>query len=573
MLVWRQRQVSDENQTLLNHPQKSAIPDVLWRFLTSRLSSQADLNKILNPTLADLKDPFLLKDMDKAVERLIQAYKAEEKICIYADFDLDGASGLAVLYDAFTHLGFENVIFYQPKRLSEGYGFHPHAVEDLQKQSVGLIITVDVGITSLAAFEKAQELGVDVILTDHHLPGEQLPKAFCIVNPNQPLCTSGLGYLCGAGVAFYLVRALYRKLVEFEMITKERFDLKSVLDFFCIGTLTDMVPLVDDNRVLVKHGLNALEKTQRPGLKVLLEELDLGGKDLSSQDVSIKFAPKLNALSRMESDTLPIHIYLENDHDRAKSIVKKILKNNETRQTLQQEAVILAEELLKSWPYKDFVYVSSDQFHRGVIGLIATKIANERHCPVFIGSKNTEGVIVGSSRLPPGSEEHLVDALTAADSVLTRYGGHAAAAGFELHESSETEFIKKLDTYFQDIKTEKRPVVIEYDTSAQVRDLSEGLFKWYNFLGPYGVGFPIPLFRFQKLELMQLKTIKGGHIKMVFKDQHQKVDVLYFSPAEKKVSILTVGHLYDVVGEIQMNYFNHSKTVQILLKDVKPYEV
>lgn len=570
MVVWK------EKPTLirLDDQHKNAIPDMLWRFLSCRLESSEDLNEILNPTLSGLKDPYLILNMDKAVDRLVQAYKANEHICIYADFDLDGASGLAILYDSFTKMGFKNLSYYQPKRLSEGYGFHPHAVEDLHHQGISLIVTVDVGITSIAAGEKAAELGVDVILTDHHLPGSQLPKAYCVVNPNQKDCTSGLGYLCGAGVGFYLVRALMRKLIEENCLEKNQLDLKEQLDFFCIGTLTDMVPLIGDNRILVKHGMKVLENTKRPGLKYLLSELDLVGRELSSQDVAIKFAPKLNALSRMESDVLPIQIYLEKDEIAAKKIVSKILKNNQTRQNLQQAGIQISDSALKSWTEADFIYLSSTEFHRGIIGLIATKLANEKNIPVFIGSINDEGVIVGSSRLPPGYEGSLVDALAFSTKSLNRHGGHAAAAGFELNQDNEKFFIDKLKEFFTLQKKEHRPIVMEFDSSAQISDLNQNTFKWYHFFGPYGVGFVTPLFKFSGLELFSLKEIKGGHLKMVFKESNssKKSDVLFFSPPKAKASQLQIGKKYDLLGEIQMNYFNNSQSIQILLKDFKIYE-
>lgn len=567
MIIWKEREVL----THLDLTKKNAIPELLWRFLSRRVENEPQLDSILNPTVSQLADPFKIKNMDKAVDRILQAYKNNEKICIYADFDLDGASGLAILFESFTKLGFKNLVYYQPKRLSEGYGFHPHAVEDLKKDGVQLIITVDVGITSFAAFEKAKEVGVDVILTDHHLPAGRLPDAYCVVNPNQKECDSGLGYLCGAGVGFYLLRALYRKLLEQNLITKEQFDLKEVLDFFCIGTLTDMVPLVEDNRALVKHGMKVLEQTKRPGLRYLLRELDLENRELSSQDVAIKFAPKLNALSRMESEILPIHIYLEKDENRAQEIVAQMMKNNLTRQSLQHEAVQLAEEQLKNWKYDDFIYLSSDQFHRGIIGLVATKVANDRNVPVFVGSLNNEGVIVGSSRLPHGYESNLVEALHSSSEVLTRHGGHAPAAGFELLKVNEDRFIQKLSDYYERMKKEPKPLVLEYDSVAEIKELTPQTFKWYQFLGPYGTGFGTPLFRFSKLELVQLKEIKGGHLKMVFRDSSKvnKADVLYFSPLKEKAQTLEVGQEYDLLGEIQMNYFNNRSSVQILLKDFR----
>lgn len=509
--------------------------------------------------------------MSNAVERIVQAYKANEKICIYADFDLDGTSGLAILKQGLDKIGLKSVSYYQPKRLSEGYGFHAEAVEELQSSGVSLIITVDVGITSFKAFERALELNVDVILTDHHLPAEQLPKAYTVVNPNQKDCRSGLGYLCGAGVAFYLLRAVKRAFFDDPALPKNEWDLKEVLEFFCIGTLTDMVPLIGDNRVLVKYGLKALATTDKPGLKSLLEALKLDGRELTSQDVAIRFAPKLNALSRMESDILPAHIYLETDYKKSEKMVYRILENNETRQSLQGEAEARAFRMLENWNEPDFVFVSSTLFHRGIIGLIATKLSQHFNRPAFVGSENSEGMIVGSSRTPPGSEISLVAAMKGAESVLNRFGGHAAAAGFELPAKNQNLFSEKLQLYFQTIKTQEQAVEIDFDTVAELSEVNTNVMKWYDFIGPFGVGFNIPLIKFDQVSLNSIKELKGGHFKLNFSDsaQNHKVDGLMFSPSERLKNALNLGAKYQILSELQWNYFNGRKTIQLLIRDLK----
>lgn len=567
MAVWK-----DKSKNISTSDSSKPYPELIAKLLNARGYDDSQIESILNPKLSVLKDPFLLLGMDKAVERIKQAYLNNQKICIYADFDLDGTSGLGILKQALENLGFKDVSYYQPKRLSEGYGFHPHAVEELKTIGIDLIITVDVGITSHKAFEKANELNIDVILTDHHLPSETLPNAYCVINPNQKACASGLGYLCGAGVAFYLARALKRTFAEDPLLPKKEWDLKDLLDLFCIGTLTDMVPLVDDNRVLVKHGMVVLQSTQKVGLQALLEALELTGRTLSSQDVSIKFAPKLNALSRMESDILPIHIYLEKDLAHARSMVDQILKNNQTRQSLQSNAEGKAFELLKGWDKEDFVFVSSEEFHRGIIGLIATKLSQEFNRPAFVGSQNSEGMIVGSGRLPAGHESSLVDALGFAQISLNRFGGHSAAAGFELPASNKENLILSLEKFYHQLKLEKREVEIDFDVTAQLSDLNSHFMKWYDHIGPYGVGFTTPLFRFNNLNLNKINELKGGHLKVQFWDEKSSMDALLFSPSTTQREILQTGRMYDILGEIQWNYFRNKQSVQILIKDLKVSE-
>lgn len=554
-------------------------PDLIARVLAARNLDSEQIKDLLNPQLSRLHDPYLLLGMRKAVDRLVQAYKTQEKICIYADFDLDGTSGLAILKNGLEAMGFQSVAFYQPRRLSEGYGFHAEAVEELKNLGISLIVTVDVGITSFKACEKAQELGVDVILTDHHLPAEKLPEAFVVVNPNQKGCTSGLGYLCGAGVAFYLLRALKRALSSgssdgsYQAISPQAvsFDLKEVLEFFCIGTLTDMVPLVEDNRILVKHGLVSLTKTTKPGLKALLEALHLGDRELTSQDVAIRFAPKLNALSRMESDILPIQIYLETDSKKAQQMVSTVLENNQTRQTLQGDAESKALKMLDGWNEPDFVFVSSEFFHRGVVGLIATKLSQTFNRPAFVGSQNSEGMIVGSGRTPAGSEVSLVSALSFAEKKLNRFGGHAAAAGFELHQQNQEHVIADLKRYFQELKTHHQPLEIEFETTAELNEIEAQAMKWYDFLGPFGVGFHVPIVRLKPVYLQSKKELKGGHLKLSLSnaERSQFIDALLFSPTQKIVDQIQVGSDYEVLTELQWNYFRNNKTIQLLIKDLK----
>ena len=286
-----------ENQEGSTASLEAAWPRPLKELLLNRgFTNDQHVDTFFSPNIQNLKDPFLIMGMDKACERLTQALEKNEKICIYADFDLDGTSGCALLKKALLLLGYQNVMAYQPRRLKDGYGFHAHVVEDLKKQNVDLILTCDVGITAFKACEKANELGVDVIITDHHLPAGELPKALVVVNPNQTGDTSGLGYLSGAGVAFTLMRGLKRVLTDKKLGAPEKLNLKDLLDCFTIATLTDMVPLVEDNRVLVQMGLKSLAQTTRPGLAALLAALNLSGKTLTSSDVAIRFAPKLNAL-------------------------------------------------------------------------------------------------------------------------------------------------------------------------------------------------------------------------------------------------------------------------------------
>lgn len=568
------------HETSLNTNSSLKPPELIERLLISRGIENQFWSDLFEPKLSGLKDPFALKGMDRAVERLLSAFEEDEKICFYADFDLDGTSGLALTKTAFEKFGFSNLSFYQPRRLKEGYGFHAEAVRELAALDVKVIITIDVGITSHAACTVAQELGVDVILTDHHLPSETLPLAYTIVNPNQGDCPSKLGYLSGAGVAFYLIRALRRKMVERNFSNKitekiKAWDIKEILDVFTIATLTDMVPLIEDNRVLVKHGLMALKHTKRPGLRELIKKLNFDGKDLTSSDVGIRIAPKLNALSRMDSEILPIHIYVEQSAADAVRLVEKMFDSNQDRLDLQSYAEGKAEELLKEWNQDQFIFIFSDQFHRGVIGLVATKLAQSYNKPTFIGSLNSEGIIVGSSRQPDDSNTSLVDALSFSGDALNRSGGHYSAAGFELNVKNADKFIQKLKQFY-DLEKKNSVHKTEYDLEAHFSDVNENYLRWHYSLGPFGVGFPEPIYRFNQLRLVALRELKGGHLKLNFVEdsggQVIAVDALCFSPKEKVKAMIKENHFYDVLGEVQKNFFRGKVSVQILVKDIMEAE-
>lgn len=532
------------------------------------------IQNFLYPKLAELKSPFLLKNMDRAVERMAEAFLKREKICIYADFDLDGTSGLALLSEGLKALGYEQLVRYQPKRLSEGYGFHASVVEDLKREGVSLIVTVDVGITALAAAAKAREVGVDVIITDHHLPGDALPDVLAIVNPNHGGDTSGLGYLSGAGVAYYFLRALMRTFADREDLPSPKVDLRALLDFFTIATLTDMVPLVDDNRILVKEGLKALSQTKRPGLRALIEKLNLP-ESLTSQDVAIRFAPKLNALSRMESGVLPIDLMLCEDQILARELVGRVMENNETRVQLQSEAEKLAMELLAGWTEPNFVFVASEKFHRGVIGLIATKLSQSFNRPAFVGSlQESDQMIVGSSRLPNGHEGSLVEALTSCAEHLTRFGGHAAAAGFELKASSVPAVVAQLSEYYRE-QSQIKEFEQLYDLELALAEVQTGFMNWYDVLGPFGAGFEVPVVRFNRLRIEEWKEVKGGHIKVKMSPtgggaKAVSWDGMLFSPSARHKELLAAnGDTYDVLGELQWNFFGGRKRIQVLIKDLR----
>jgi len=541
-----------------------AMPLPIWNALQGRgFLTKESIENLFFPSLKDMQDPFSLKDMEKVCQRLFHALKNREKIAIYADFDLDGSSGLALLYEGLRGLGFQDLIIYQPKRLTEGYGLHVHAVEELASLGVQVIISVDVGITALEAAQKARDLGIDLVITDHHLPYEALPEAYAIINPNQKECTSNLGYLCGAGVAFFLLMGLKKTLKYFG--SESEFDLKNILDFFAIGTLTDMVPLISENRILTKHGLQRLSRTQRPALKALIDTLGFGSRNLTSQEVAIQIAPKLNALSRMETEYLPRDIFLETESKKAEGLVAHVLKTQEMRRSFQKNALEKAIFLKEELNQHGYIWVWSQNFHKGVIGLVATSLCGTYGVPVFVGTVTGDGEIVASARLPEESLLDLTQILEGGSSLLLRHGGHAQAAGFSLSIEKALLLDKYFAHYFRESVQGENSRNTFYDTLLKFTELTPSFMRWIESLEPFGKGFPYFEFLFQRVEVLKIRELKGGHLKFVLKQGQEVKDALIFSPGVMSRDI-RVGDVVDIIGEPKWNYFNGTKTIQIMIK-------
>lgn len=541
------------------------LPRALRAWLKVRgFNSESQIHNLLAPSLRDLKNPYLLDQMSIAVDRLWRAFIHEEKIAVYADFDMDGTPGLSLFFRGLRDLGFENLTWYQPLRLKEGYGVHQAALQKLKDEGVQVLVTVDVGITSNEAIHWAMSNGIDVILTDHHLPGPELPSALAIINPNKGTCQSGLGHLCGAGVAFYLLMALKMRMTEKGACPKQ-FDLKNYLDDFAIATLSDMVPLIDENRVLIKHGLQQLLRTQRPGLRALLNELGLANQpQLSSQDITMKFVPKLNALSRLERGLRPIEIFLEENESNAKEKVSQVVAFNQTRRDLQQQALAQVEgQNLLQGP---FVFDFSKDYHKGVIGLVANDLTQRFGWPSFIGFYDeAKQMIAGSARAPAGV--HLVEALQFCSAALTGFGGHAMAAGFQLEPSAVDLFQQKLAEYFKGFQPQ--PIKLTADLTVELRELNDDLLKWFEQIEPFGKDFEAPLFKLESILIREMRMLKGGHLKFKIEQGRASCEAIYFSPPVDLFSKLNgeAGPLTLIV-EMQRNFFRGQSRLQLLVHEV-----
>ncbi len=464
-----------------------------------------------------------------------------------------------ILTEGLRQLGFSQVVPVQPRRLREGYGFHQSLAQEMIDSGVQLIITVDVGITAVETVQWLADRKIDVILTDHHLPGPQLPPAHAIVNPNQGGCTSELGYLSGAGVGLYLLRALKSAFVHELQLSADGLVLKSHLDLYAIATISDMVPIRGDNWLLVKLGLLELSRTQRPAMQILLQKLGLYGLALTAEDVGLKIAPKLNALTRLDGKVRAQDLMWRAEREDQTALVNEALAANENRRDLQQGAIATVEGLIT--PDAKVVCAYSADFHKGVIGLVAQHVTKTYNLPAFIGSLQN-GKIVGSSRAPDATGFHLVEMMAEATALLERFGGHEKAAGFELKEEHWPDFVAKL----QEIAA--RPSLgaavkvnfIDFLIQTQ-RELSE-FFEWFPRLAPYGKDFASPVVAVP-VSLVRWQELKGLHLQLRFGVTGLRG--IHFSATDEERQLAREGRGW-VIGSLSYNHYQNQSVLQFRAK-------
>lgn len=545
------------------------MPLAIWQLLYSRgIRSKEAVEKFYSPSLKDLSHPMSIEDMDIAVDRLILAFKNSETIGLYGDYDLDGSPGLALLKLGLGKLGFKNILIRQPLRLKDGYGVHKHLLKSLFDEGAKLVVTIDVGITDVDAITYANEIGLEVIVTDHHLPKEVLPPALAIVNPNRTTCGSGLGHLAGTGVGFYLLLALRMRMQE-EGLDVSQFQAKDLLDLFAIATVTDMVPLVNENRTLVKHGLKTLEATEKPGLRVLLSELGLAGRSLNTQDIGFKLAPKLNALSRLEEGPRPLDVFLA-DKESARRLVTEVMVVNQRRKDFQAQAEKLALKLLSERENDHpFVYLVSEEFHPGVVSVVANRLMDKFQKPTFLGAIREGGKIIGSARSPwPGL--NLQDVFANVKMGLEKFGGHAMAAGFETHIDQLEVLTNELSRSFAkigvDLHSAKNGISRFYDSEVMPQDLNSNFMKWHEGLEPFGRGFESPKYLMRDVFVKSAKSLKNGHMRYEIIDEAARHS--FTAPWFGAGASFEVGDRIAFIFEPQWNHWNGRKSLQLLVQDM-----
>lgn len=540
---------------------------VLWR---RGFRDAVEARRFLSPSLADLHDPFLMRDMDKAVARLHSAIRARQEILLYGDYDVDGTTSIVLLTTAIRLAGGE-AQFHVPHRLKDGYGMRAEAVEDAAARGVRLIVSVDTGIRAQAVVEHANQLGIDVIVTDHHLPEEALPPAVAVLNPNRPDCGYPEKNLCGAGVVFKLAQALFSRL-DWPAGKVDRL-LESFLKLTAIATVADVVPLTGENRVIVKHGLAGLRDARNPGLRALIETAGFEeGEALSAGQVAFRVAPRINAAGRMASARDVVEMFLTQDAGRARQIAEQLSSLNTERQ--QTEAEIIRRILAEA----DATPVTGDQaalvfagegWHRGVVGIAASRVVDRFHRPAFVLGIE-DGVAQGSGRSIP--QFHLLEALESMSGLFTKFGGHRQAAGVTLPAERLEEFRDRFQRYAAERLTEAdfQPA-LQIDAPLDLRETSDEAVAQVLALGPFGFGNPAPIFALRGAEVMNADIKSDKHLMLRLRQNGRTMRVKGWNFAERATEAAP-GREIDIAVALEDDAYSAARGYapwQAILKDLR----
>lgn len=483
--------------------------------LNRGISDPAAARRFLEPNLRHLHDPLLLAGMQDAVRRIRAAIRAKEKILIYGDYDVDGTVSVVILKKAIEMAG-GDASFHVPHRLKDGYGMRADVIERAAATGIGLIISVDTGIRASQVVRQARDCGIDVIVTDHHLPDAELPPALAVLNPNRRDCRYPDKNLCGAGVAFKLVHALLATLDwpadKFERV------LKSFLKLVAIATVADVVPLVGENRVIVKYGLEGLNRAKNPGLRAILEFSGLlNGRSPSARQVAFQIAPRINAAGRMHDAQNVIRMFLSDSPDQARLLASQLHSLNQERRDTEAEIVRLVLAECEAAPVTDdqrVLVFCGPNWHRGVVGIVASRLVERFYRPVFVLSEE-DGLAQGSGRsIAPF---HLLDALESMPDLFTRFGGHRQAAGVTLAKEAVPEFRRRLNAY---AATRLTPADLQpqlpIDTLVTLRDLTTGpAVAELLSMAPFGFGNPAPM--------LAIRGAQVAGVPVVIKEKHLRV--------------------------------------------------
>ncbi|HEX8338328.1 MAG TPA: single-stranded-DNA-specific exonuclease RecJ [Pyrinomonadaceae bacterium] len=526
---------------------------------------------LLAPSLEQLHDPFLMLGMREAVGRVLRAVDAGERILVYGDYDVDGTTGTVVLRRALSFLGAQTG-YHVPHRFTEGYGIRRDVLERAKRDGYSLVISVDCGIRAFEPLEWARENGLDVIITDHHLPDDEegAPPAFAVLNPNQRACAYPDKNLAGVGVAFKLAHALFRERGRENLVP-------GFLKVVAIGTVADVAQLTGENRAIVALGLADLQRATNPGLRALMEVAGCGdGTGMRAFDIGFRLGPRINAAGRMEAARAVVELFESKSPTEARAIAEQLDARNRERRDVQQQVTerAVAELELSGQGETSVVVVAGDGWHRGVIGLAASKIAERLQRPAVVISLDEDGTGHGSAR--SGDGFHMLDALTQCADILEAFGGHAHAAGLGVRRENVAELRRRLNEHAARIACEGggdgRPC-LEYDMELPADALSLDLCGELEALEPFGAGWPRPVFVTKNLRVVgEPRVLKERHLKFGVAAGGRVHDCLWWGGAERAAATPRPGARIELAYSVEANCWNGNTRLQLVVEDLREGE-
>lgn len=550
---------TDENK-IKEIQEKYQLNKLLATILANRnIIEKEDIRLFLEPTRNDFHDPFLIMDMKKAVDRIVKAIKGQEKVTIYGDYDVDGITSITVLKSFLQDRGLE-VESYIPNRLEEGYGLNKQAIQGIANKGCQLMITVDCGISAVEEITYAKSLNIETIVTDHHEPGNELPQALAVIDNKRKDSQYPFRELAGVGVVFKLIQA-----IGITLGLKEEEYLK-YLDIVCVGTISDIVPLVDENRVIAKLGLMLIRQTKNIGLRSIINSS--GYTKIDSNSISFGIAPRINACGRMGKAEEALELLLSKNFNQVTELTKQLNEHNrlrqETEKSIFENAIKKIEE--EHLDEGNSIIVGGENWHHGVIGIVSSKITEMYFKPSILLSFEEDGIGKGSGRSIPGFDLH--DALTQCSDTLEKFGGHSMAVGITVRKEQFLAFREKFEQIASQAHIDEIMPVIQVDSKIDVKDINKEMVESLKQLEPFGEGNRMPVFVFKNLKIDSIRALsEGKHLKLTLKDNNTIISAIGFNLGHLTEEY-RIGDKIDVVGVLEINSFNGVDSLQINMKDV-----
>lgn len=538
------------------------IHPLLCKLLTQRgIVNFEDAKQFFRPALSALHDPFLMKDMDKAAERILKAIKDKEKILVFGDYDVDGTSSVAIVFDFLSKIyGFNNIDYYIPNRYKEGYGLSKMGVDYAEQGGFKLMITLDCGIKSVELIQSCNVKGIDVIVCDHHLPGPELPKATAILNAKQSDCPYPYKELCGCGVGFKLIQALSSKLNLPDKM------YLPYLELVATAIASDIVPITGENRVMAHFGIKQVNTSPSTGIKALIELSGTEG-NINISSLSYLIGPRINAAGRMDDAKKAVALFIEKDRDKAIELAKQLQIDNLSRReadaSITEEAVLMMDED-EQFKHQKSTVVYNPNWHKGVIGIVASRLIDKAYRPTIVLTKSGE-YLTGSARSIPGFNIH--DALEKCQDLLVSFGGHYFAAGLTLKE----ENLEAFKTRFEEIAQERIHAgmmhpEISIDATLELNDCTNSFFNILSQMEPFGPENPKPIFLLKDLMNTGSRIVKEEHVRFEVSNGNHSITGISFKSAEKFKGIENSSRL-DLVCTLEENFYRDQRSLQLKVID------